>query len=698
MRFLYTLIMILSVCSVYGKEDPNLNAEKITDRDGNTFYKRLSFAEYGAYLAPIFVKDSLPTCGLAQRDHYLYTCGKRHFTIYDISNPLKPKFVSRVNDLSNDCRQICVYKNLACITARSDGLYIFDIANPKNPTLLSHYDTIELATGIACDNDTAYVCQRQFGTEFVDISAPKQPRHLGFVLSGEAQSVDTANGILYAGDWGSRKLSLFDVRNPKNPQFIGDAPLDGLGDGVYVRDHIAYAGTGLVRHKRGNKGKNEHEGNGLDIFSLEDLKAPRLLGRIKMPVLAFPIYPDLWSVQVNEEKMAYVNNTYNGVFCIDVSDPAHPKSVAYSIPWNDKMERPDFMASMAVVDDVIYAAGYHRGLWLIPAHGFAKKPGERKNLPVPPGPVAKNLPSNEQLLKDFSFYKPNGQVCAVCKDSRGKSLWVAAGMDGLHQIEIRGGKPILLQKIAAQGIVYDVKCVGDFVYTAECDKGFGIYKIGKDGIAKFFRRFNTDQAVRQIVVSEDGRWAILKVGNGVLFFLNISNPEAPCLVFKDSVSHGIMYGREVVGTITKKGIAAALFWSFGFAWYDLSGDIPQKVGLKEFRGSFFEGGAFHNDKLYYSKKACFYIFDLLDTKPIKEDRYYKVQGLDHTGKIFIDGTTSVVADRRNGFFSKIDISDPEKAKVLKRYEIKGHPDLGIFFEGRIIIPCGYAGLLIEKIQ
>lgn len=699
MRLLYTLFLILSAFVVYGRDTEDQREEKITDPQGNIFYKRLNRAEYGACLASIHVEKSLPTCGLAQRDKYLYTCGSRHFTIYDISNPLKPEMVSRVENLSVDCRQICIHKNLACITARTDGLYIFDIRNPSNPILLSHYDTIELATGIACDQDIAYVCQRQYGTEFIDISVPEHPRHIGFVLSGEAQSVDTANGILYAGDWGSRKLSLFDVRNPKNPQFIGDAPLDGLGDGVYVRDGIAYAGTGLVRHKKGGKIRNEHEGNGLDIFSLADLKKPRLLGRIKMPVLAFPIYPDLWSVQVNEEKIAYVNNTYNGIFCIDVSDPTTPKSIAYAIPWNTKANRPDFMGSLAVVDHVIYAAGYHTGLWLIPAHGFAKRPGPRKDLPVPPGPVAADLPSNEELLKDFSFYKANGQIGAVCKDIRGKGFWVAAGMDGIHQIEIRDNKPLLIQKVSTSGTVYDVKSIKDLIFTAECDKGFGIYKVGTDGTVKEFSRFHTKESVRQIVVSDDARWAILKVGNGTLFFLNLSHPESPCLVFKDSVSHGIMYGREVVGSITKEGIASALFWSFGFAWYDLSGEIPKKVGLKPLVGaSFFTGGTFHNNKLYYSTaKKGFYIFDLLDTKPMDEDRFYKVKDLNCRGKIFIGGSTACIVDRRNGVISKVDISDPEKAKVLKEYKIKGHPDPGLFLEdGRMIIPCGYAGLLIEK--
>lgn len=696
MRLFYGLLLILSVLPVWGAESKSGQEEKVSDAEGAIFYKSLDESKYGKRLESIFVKDSLPSCGLALRGNYLYTCGDRHFTIYDISEPLKPVMITSVNGLSTSCRQICVYKDLACITARTDGLYIFDIKDPSKPKLLSHYDTMELATGIVCDNDIAYVCQRQYGTEFIDISNPSHPKHLGFVISGEAQSVDTANGILYAGDWGTRKFSIFDVRNPKNPQFIADAPIDGLGDGVYVRDGIGYAGTGFV-NRLSHPLKNSHEGNGLDIFSLKNLEKPQFLARVQMPVQAFPYYPDLWGVQVNKEKIAYVNNTYNGVFCLNVQDPSHPEFIAYSIPWNDESKRPDFMASLAVADDVIYAAGYQKGLWLIPAEGIAKKITKRTGMPALQSPVSADLPSNEEQLKDFTVYKTDGQIGSVCKDSRGKGLWLATGNDGIHQIEIQGNKPVLLRKIPTSGIAYDVKSVGDLLFSAEYNKGFAIYKIGKDHSVKELSRFAADnKSVRQVVVSEDGHWAIVKAGNCSLYFLDVSKPEKPRSVYQDSYPLGIMYGREVVSSITKDGIASALFWVYGFAWYDLSGDAPKKIGLKPGRSSTMYGGAFHDNKLYYAQKKGYYITDLLDTEPFDKKTWHKVAGLNHGGKIFIEGNLACITDRRNGFFTKIDISNPKKAKVINHWKIKGHPDLGIFWEGRLIVPCGYAGLLIEK--
>ena len=46
-------------------------------------------------------------------------------------------------------RQVVVSRNVAYVTAREDGLFVVDVAQPTQPKLLCHYDPIELATGVA---------------------------------------------------------------------------------------------------------------------------------------------------------------------------------------------------------------------------------------------------------------------------------------------------------------------------------------------------------------------------------------------------------------------------------------------------------------------------------------------------------------------------------------------------------------------
>ncbi|MDO5566861.1 MAG: hypothetical protein Q4G59_09410, partial [Planctomycetia bacterium] len=395
--------------------------------------------------------------------------------------------------------------------------------------------------------------------------------------------------------------------------------------------------------------------------------------------------------------IAYVNSTYNGAFCLDVSNPKQPKSIAYAIPWNEKENRPDFMASLAIVDDVIYAAGYGVGLWVIPAKGFAKRVTPRTNMPVPPEPIASDLPSNEELLTNFAFYKTDGQIGAVCKEPRDNSLWVASGKDGLHRIEIRDNQPVCLKKYPTPGAAYDVKRAGDLLLCAQADKGLAIYKVDQDANIKEIGRFTTIQSIRQVVVSNNAHWAIAKVGNGKLFFLDLTRPESPRVAFKDSYPLGIMYGREIVQSVTNEGIASAFFWGFGFAWYDLSGDTPKKLGLKPAKSGSLFGGAIQNGKLYYSQRNGFYVFDLLDTSPLDKESFCSIPKFEGGGKIFMNGTIACVMNRRNGSISTFDFANLKEPKLLKQYKVKGHPDPGIFLnDGRMIIPCGYAGLMIEK--
>ncbi|MDD3586334.1 MAG: hypothetical protein PHQ75_04065, partial [Thermoguttaceae bacterium] len=371
------------------------------------------------------------------------------------------------------------------------------------------------------------------------------------------------------------------------------------------------------------------------------------------------------------------------------------------IPWNPKENRPDFMASLAIVDDVIYAAGYGMGLWVIPAKGIAKRLTPRTNMPVPPGPIASDLPSNEKLFPCFAFYKTNGQIGAVCKEPFGNSLWVAAGNDGIHQVEIRGNQPVCVKKYPTPGAAYDVKRAGNLLLSAQVDQGLAIYRVdqeAKSGMSiKEIGRFTTIQSIRQVVVSRDGHWAIAKVGNGILFFLDLTNPRSPRVAFKDSYSHGIMYGREIVQSITDEGIASVFFWSFGFAWYDLSGDTPKKLGLKPAKSSTLFGGAIQDGKLYYSQRNGFYIFDLLDTRPLDQASFCGISDFQGGGKIFMNGSAGCVVNRRNGTISTFDFTNPKQPKLLKQYKVKGHPDMGIFLDdGRLVIPCGYAGLMVEK--
>lgn len=619
-------------------------------------------------------------------------------TVYDITDPLNPKQAARLAGIGEG-RQIQYYKGNLYVTARTNGLFVIDVSVPDQPRLRTQYDTVELATGICCADDIAYVCQRQFGTEFIDISDPNAPRHIGFVLSGEAQSVDYANGILYAGDWGNKELSVIDVRNKRNPKIIGTGKLDGLGDGVYVRGEYCYAATG-VRTLRAIPAA----GHGLDIFRVTDLRKPELVGRLKFPDQAVHTFPDFWSVAVNELGMAFVADTFNGLFCVDVSNPANPKCVAHSVlPTCERTGNPDPVASVEAIDGILYAAGAQNGVYVVEASGIAKPVSLERDCPKPNFDAPADLPMDANLVRDFSILPTTGQALAAAVWTDDK-IWVAAGTQGLLLVDISTDCPRILTTVPTRGFAYDVKIANRSektgearLYTAEGEAGAAIYQIKADGQLKLIGRYDSGQSVRQVVVPDSRRWMIAKSGNSNAYFLDISDPAAPRPVYIDRIQKGILYGRDFVDGTSPEGLVTLVAQGNGLFWYDLSKDVPERKAVS-FAGQIsFANGACWSDGLLYLFR--YGVCRICDEGTIDSEADYTnvpVPGLSRYGKASAWGKTICFTNRREGLVSYIDVKDPKRPTIVRDYRLHGQPEIAVFANGRTILPAGHFGLLVEK--
>lgn len=129
---------------------------------------------------------------------------------------------------------------------------------------------------------------------------------------------------MYIGDWHPKKLLVANVRNPRDPVIVGEGLLDGYGDGGCLRGKHCYAATG---HHSRNPDRDEAEarGHGLDIFDVSEPTQPELVGRVKFPRL-YSIFNDMWSARVAGD-YCVVADTWNGLFVVDVRDPANAKVV-----------------------------------------------------------------------------------------------------------------------------------------------------------------------------------------------------------------------------------------------------------------------------------------------------------------------------------------------------------------------------------
>ena len=61
-----------------------------------------------------------------------------------------------------------------------------------------------------------------------------------------------------------------------------------------------------------------------------------------------------------------------------------------------------------------------------------------------------------------------------------------------------------------------------------------------------------------------------------------------------------------------------------------------------------------------------------------------------------DGTRIVMCNRINRSATLHDFSDPSHPRQLKSWKFSGNPDIPVFHKGRVLIPCGYQGVLMQK--
>lgn len=638
-----------------------------------------------------------PTMAARVVGRTLYSIGRGTLHVFDIANPADPKPLGKLDGLGAT-RQIEIENRVAYITSREDGVFIVGVSDPRKPRLLCHYDPIEVATGMDVSGDVMFVACRSHGVELVDISDPEKPRHLSTARTGEAQSVEVRNGFAYVGVWGSRELVVVDVRNARKPTITARCPLDGNGDGVAVRGQYVYVATG--HHSRARRKSYPAPGDpgygcghGLEVFRIADPAKPTFVSRIKMPQF-YRIGNDMWGVKVAGD-YAFVHDTHNGIFVVDISDPEHPSFVAHrQLDYADvRMPKymgdgplPGFVGGLALGDGFVYVAGGWTDLHVVAAPGFAA-PCQRE-LDTPPEIPAFQPEPNER----FHVYRPDGQVRAVALLD--DIAIVAAGSAGICVVRL-SPEPEELGRYSTQGFAMEVKTLGDLVYVAEEKGGLSIWRHTGDGVLSHVGRYAPrGQIIKDVVVPAPGKYAVLQVDMSALDIVDVSEPAEPKRVLRDR-GHGFVYhlGQDLIDGRR----ICVLFQLGGLRWYDLYGNTqPGFAGLEY---AYRLGGA--GSVPIGDKRLVVYGRGLLlvapdDRRPPSEVGGFHIPNQRLRGKPVLDGNKVYLSDRCFGDIHVVDISDIENPVLVEHFNLPGNPARLVLHNGALVIPNGYEGLWIER--
>lgn len=623
-----------------------------------------------------------------------YAIGKGQLHILDVRDPVNPSPLGSLSGLGS-VRQIVVEDGVVYISSRQDGLFIVDAQDPAQPRLLHHYDTIEFATGLALSGDILFVACRHYGVELVDVSNPESPRHISTVRTGEAQSVVARNGYLYAGVWGSSEVVTVDFHDPRKPVITSRVPLDGFGDGVDVQGDFLYVATG--HHSKEQPRKNPGDpgfgkGHGMEIFDLSDPAGPKWLSRIKFPPL-YEIGNDTWRVTVTDGR-AYVCDTHNGFFLIDVSDPLAPRFIGHrKLPLVESKDVQGYVGGLALVDDHVFLAGGYTDLHVVAVSGA--RPVIEEADAVVPLPEATASPIEED--SGWRTYRPGSQVYEVAFLDDDRAV-VACGSDGIHLVEL-WPEIRLISKFETKGFARDVSVAGDLVYAAESAGGLSIHRVEKGSNALHpVSHFDfSNQAIRQVEVPGDGRHALLQAGANRFLILDVTDPGDPELVLEES-RHGLLYGDQMMRGLVDDRYTSVFWHVSGLHWYDLkaepkpifSGDqFPERLGSSN-------GFVAFQNKALATTRGGYFILDREEKRPAADLEFHRISDLRrHLGVPSIYGDRLYTAHRAEGKITVIDIADPEDPALIEEIQSPGNPARVSVRKDSLVIPSGYHGLLVR---
>lgn len=259
---------------------------------------------------------------------------QRTLQIVGASNLARPEALGSIS-FARTISGLASSGSMVYAAAGSSGLQIIDTSNPITPTLAGALvpPAVQSARDVAVRGATAYLVDEPSGLRVIDVSNPASPQQVGFLprlwVSGPIALAEQGNrGYVLDLSDGIWILDLSDPANPRTAGFF--ATSDFIGD-------IAGSENRLYTVSRNH---------GLIIYDTTDPSQVRQLGALSID--------EARSIEL-VDSIAYVAAGSNGVFVVDVSNPAAPVLLGHA-------DTPGSSFDIAIAGAAIYVADMSGGL------------------------------------------------------------------------------------------------------------------------------------------------------------------------------------------------------------------------------------------------------------------------------------------------------------------------------------------------
>ena len=622
----------------------------------------------------------------------LYSIGNRQLCIQSGARSGNMQRISTLDGLGN-VRQLAVSRGYAFVTSREDGLFIIDVRHPTQPRIACHYDTLELATGLAVAGNLLAVANRFAGIELIDITQPEKPRYLSSLRVGEAQSVVIHGRWLFAGTWSNRAVVIVDLRDPSAPQIVNTLALDGFGDGIAVYGTCLAAATGHHAASRTPPQPGDSAfgaGHGVSFFDIADPAHPQLLSTLKFP----PFYRrgmDMWGVVLTQDH-AYVNDTHNGFFILDIRTIRAPRVLGYhQLPCPPKKSDPSPVAGIEVCHGRVFLAGAWDDLYRIDTAFSHDAPEPSPDYVYPITPAIRSTSALGPV------YTADGSVHAVMPwhDQR---LLVAAGSAGLHVVQITSNAFERIATYPTRGFARDVACWSNRVFVAESAGGLSLWQAdAHDRLTRIGAYTPGNLSIQNVVLADEGRIAFLAAGANQLRVVRC-RPDATFDEILKDAHDGLFYLTPMTPLTPSQDRLLVQWHATGLYEYRIQDSQVFATTNRFAQAMGTECGAtpWNTGWIVTSHRGFFYLNDLL--QPFSTEKPYRIGSHARPGKPSLDGTTLFIADPFLGRISAVDLRCPQNPQLLAEAQLTGHP-------GRIqtltqnaascaLVPAGREGLIL----
>jgi len=202
---------------------------------------------------------SLPMSGQARSltaaGRYVYVGdGPRGMVILDVNDPKHPKEIA-VQDTPGNARRVFIKDNLAYVGDELFGLRIVDVSNPSSPKELGSWPpspeelpppTRPFVWGAVVSGHHAYVVDGRLGLYVLDVADPKNPKQVAFVKTAPFAWDATLwdRYLFFANSFAG--LFVFDISDPAAPKQVALYDTPGVAWGVRVVDGRVYVIDGVA--------------------------------------------------------------------------------------------------------------------------------------------------------------------------------------------------------------------------------------------------------------------------------------------------------------------------------------------------------------------------------------------------------------------------------------------------------------------